>query len=108
MSGLAAWEEDSFWSFLGQKERLEIRGVMQVGRVARGETLIEQGSPAQTLFIVEFGLFDVKRGGTDHRRNRRGSIHRRDRLFADEPRTASVVAARDFEVLELIARNSMP
>lgn len=94
--------ENSFWSGLSQKDQLEIRSAMLVRRVAGGETLIEQGSLAQAMFIVNFGRFEVKNFAKQRIAEvGAGQMIGEIGFFAGEPRTASVVAARDSEVLEI-------
>ncbi len=76
---------------------------MRARSVARGEILLEQGSPSRTLFIVNFGLFDVR--NSDNTQNvaqiGAGQLIGEIGFFADLPRTAFVIAARDSEVLEI-------
>jgi NTE family protein len=95
--------EPSFWSALGPTEQAEIKRFMRPRRVSRGEVLIERDSPAETLYIINFGLFDVK-----YEVNQSavveigaGQLIGEIGFFADAPRTAFVVAARDSEVLEI-------
>jgi NTE family protein len=95
-------EDQSFWSDLSEKDQLEIRSAMLVRRVAGGETLIEQGSLAQAMFIVNFGRFEVKNFARQVIAEvGAGQLIGEIGFFAGEPRTASVVAARDSEVLEI-------
>src|SRR5208282_5611303 len=96
-------EEPSFWSEFGAKEQFEIRNAMRVRRVARGEVLIEQDSPSESLFIVDIGLFDVK-----HAIDKQpvaeigaGQLIGEIGFFSGASRTAFVIAARDSEVLEI-------
>jgi CRP-like cAMP-binding protein len=49
-----------FWSALDASLREEIRAAMRVRRIPRGETLIERNSPGETLYVVDFGLFQVR------------------------------------------------
>jgi NTE family protein len=95
-------KEISIWSDLGEKDQLEIRNAMRVRRVAGGETLIERGSRAQALFIVNLGLFEVKNtAGQTITEIGAGQLIGEIGFFSHEPRTASVVATRDSEVLEI-------
>ena len=96
-------EQSSFWSDLGLREQSEIKSAMHVRRIARGETLIAQGSPAETLYIVNFGLFEVKHAaaGAPVAEIGAGQLIGEIGFFADAPRTASVIAMRDSEVLEI-------
>jgi NTE family protein len=96
-------EELSFWSDLGPQEQFEIKAAMHIRRVARGECLLEQDSSAETLYIVNFGLFDVKHAadGSPVAEIGAGQFIGEIGFFAGAPRTAFVVAARDSEVLEI-------
>lgn len=103
MSSPGPLEDQGFWYDLREKERLEIRNAMRLRRVARGEMLIAQGSPSHTLFIVDFGLFEVRNEDNSQIVAEIG----KDQLigemgfFSGEPRNASVIAVRDSEVLEI-------
>src|SRR5208337_2495402 len=103
MSDTAALDELGIWSDLTEAERLEIKSVMRMRRIARGERLIEQGSTSETLFIVNFGLFEVRRAGDAETVAKIGVGQPIGEIgfFSGERRTASVFAARDSEVLEL-------
>jgi NTE family protein len=96
-------ESRSLWSAFGEKTRNEFRDAMRVRRVARGETLIEKDAPADALFIVNFGLFEVLSADNSYVAAEIGvgQLIGEIGFFAGEPRTASVVAARDSEVLEI-------
>ena len=103
MSGPSPIEDQSIWHDLGEEEQFEIRSAMRVRRVVRGETLIAQGSPSRTLFIVDFGLFEVRNADN----NQVIAVIGKDQLigeigfFSGEPRNASVIAVRDAAVLEI-------
>lgn len=96
-------KDDDLWSGLSDAERREIKAVMRPRKVARGEMLIEHGSAADALFVVGFGLFEVIRvpGGEIVAEIGTGGLVGEIGFFAGESRTASVVAARDSEVLEI-------
>jgi NTE family protein len=103
MTSLLPFENQDIWHHLGENERIEIKNAMRVRRVARGQVLIEQDSPSETLYIVNFGLFDVR--STDGTKTvaeiGAGQLIGEMGFFARLQRTASVVAARDSEVLEI-------
>ena len=88
----------SIWRDLNGEERSEIKSVMRVRRIARGETLIKQGATSETLFIVNFGLFEVRIGDGAQTVAKIGVGQPIGEIgfFSGEPRTASVFAARDF------------
>jgi len=95
-------DAQNFWSELDPPQWIAARAAMRARRVARGETLIERGAAADTLYVVNFGLFEVR--GADGRALAEiganeliGEIG----FFAGERRTASVVAVRDSEALAI-------
>jgi NTE family protein len=91
-------EEYSFWASLGEAERAGIRSAMGVRQVARGETLIERGASADTLYVVDFGLFEVRgAGGRSMAQIGADQLIGEIGFFAD----ATVVAARDSQVLQI-------
>jgi len=96
-------EDEGFRRDLEVDERLEVQSAMRPRRVTRGETLIEQGASAESLFIVNFGLFEVRDALDDRVFGEivAGQFIGEIGFFADERRSASVVAARDSEVLEI-------
>jgi NTE family protein len=91
-----------FWSALDASLRQEIRAAMRVRRISRGETLIERNSHAETLYVVDFGLFEV-RDAKDRPVDEIGAdqVIGEIGFFADAPRIASVIALRDSQVLEI-------
>jgi NTE family protein len=95
-------EEYSFWASLGETERARIRSAMDVRQVARGETLIERGASADTLYVVDFGLFEVRNAsGRSMAQIGADQLIGEIGFFADAPRNAKVVAARDSQVLQI-------
>lgn len=96
-------EDQSIWRDLGDAAKHAIRQAMRLRRVVRGETLIEQGAPSTTLYIVDFGLFEVRNAETGKVIAEIG----KDQLigemgfFSGEPRVAAVIALRDSAVLEI-------
>ncbi|MBV9634366.1 MAG: patatin-like phospholipase family protein [Methylobacteriaceae bacterium] len=88
---------------LSAAERDELLVSMRLRRVARGETLVEQGSASDALFIVAFGLFEVRVSESEEPVAEISADQPIGEIgfFAGGPRTASVVAARDSAVLEL-------
>ncbi len=89
-----------FWSALDASLREEIRAAMRVRRIARGATLIERNSPGETLYVVDFGLFEV-RDAKDRAVDEIGAEELIGEIgfFAGEPRNASIVAVRELASL---------
>ena len=102
MTSSRAYEDDGFWSDLNEKEQHEVKSIMRVRKVQRGELLIEQGAEANALYVVNFGLFEVMGcEGQVVTEIGAGQLIGEIGFFAGSPRTASVVAARNSEVLEI-------
>jgi predicted acylesterase/phospholipase RssA/CRP-like cAMP-binding protein len=74
-------------------------------RLVRGETLFRQGEPSDSLFVLLRGRLEVVREGALGNRPiaeiTRGETVGEMGLLTGEPRTATVVAARDSELVEL-------
>lgn len=94
-------EREGLWRDLGEWERFELKSAMRPRRIGRGETLIEKGDPADVLFVVNFGLFEVKGEAGVVAEIGAGQLVGEIGFFAGERRSAEVVAARDSEVLEI-------
>ena len=76
------------------------------GRVfAPGETIIREGDSGASMFVVHRGSVDVRVEANDVQRTIKrlgeGAFFGEMALFTGEPRTASVVAAEETEVLEI-------
>ena len=102
MTSERSFEDSSFWSILTSEQRSDLVALMRIRRVARDESLIERGSRAETLFIVEFGSSEVRNAaGKVIDEFGAGQLIGEIGFFAGTPRTADVVAVRDSEVLEI-------
>src|SRR5690606_34336052 len=88
---------------LTAEQRAAILGSMRRRDVTRGETLVAEGDPSHSLYIVLHGAFDVLRGGVAQpiAQIRAGGRVGEIGFLAGTPRTATVVATRDASVLEL-------
>ena len=87
-------------------DELNALAVGAMGRVfAPGETIIRAGDSGASMFIVHRGSVDVRvdSNGTPRtiKRLGEGAFFGEMALFTGEPRTASVVAAEETEVLEI-------
>jgi hypothetical protein len=67
-------------------------------RVARGETLVEQGSPGQDLFVLLDGVFDVEIDGEVVAQVGSGAILGERAVLGDGQRTATLRAVRSSRV----------
>jgi NTE family protein len=93
---------NGFWDGLDTQAREALRAAMRPRRLERGEILIEEGAPADTLYVVDFGLFQVRSAsGLTLAEIGAGELIGEIGFFAREPRTAEAVAARDSQVYEI-------
>ena len=72
--------------------------------VAAGNTVIEQGEPPGSAFVVEDGKLRTRRDGRDVAFYRRGDLFGERSLFTDTPRAATVDAVTDARLLCVPAR----
>lgn len=70
-------------------------------RFRAGETVVREGERAQSLYIVARGSLEVRRGAKRIARVPEGSVFGEQAFFDGEPRSASVIASSDGELLEL-------
>ncbi len=102
MTSVRPFEDSSFWSDLSFEERRDLTALMRIRRVARDEILVQRGARPETLFIVNFGSFDVRNAAAKIIDEiGAGQLIGEIGFFAGAPRTADVVASRDSEVLEI-------
>lgn len=98
-----ASNEHDIWRDLGDRDREALRARMTSRRIGRGEILVRAGDTSESFFVVDFGLFEVL--GNDSERVVAeigpGQLVGEIGFFARGLRTASVVAARDSQVLEI-------
>jgi small-conductance mechanosensitive channel/CRP-like cAMP-binding protein len=87
-------------------DELSMLALNSAGRIfAPGETIIREGDPGSSMFIVHRGSVDVR---VDHNGQRttiktlqEGDFFGEMALFTGEPRTANIIAAEETEVLEI-------
>jgi len=72
-----------------------------VRRFRSGETVVREGDTAQSLYIVARGALEVRRGEKVIAPIPEGSVFGEQAFFDGEPRSASVVAVADGELMEL-------
>ncbi len=96
-------DEISLFKALTPAQQFEIFNAMVRQDLVRGETLVAQGAPSNSLYVVLHGALAVRRAGDDLplAELRAGELIGEIGFFADLPRTASVVAIRDTSVLVL-------
>ena len=102
-----AWESVSedltLFKALNSEQRLKILGAMVRQDLVRGEILVAQGDPSDSLYIVLHGALAVRRTGQalPIAELRAGELVGEIGFFASLPRTANVIAIRDTSVLVL-------
>jgi NTE family protein len=96
-------EDFALFKTLSAEQRLKAFSAMTRQDLVRGEPLVEQGGPSDSLFLVLHGALAVYR--KDHPEPvaelRAGELVGEIGFFADIPRTADVIAIRDTSVLAL-------
>src|SRR6185437_5099325 len=88
---------------LSSEQRSKTLQAMIRRDLVRGETLVAQGAPSDSLFMVLHGALAVHRDGDSEpfAELRAGELIGEIGFFANMPRTANVVAIRDTSVLVL-------
>ena len=102
-----SWGEGSgnfaLFRTLSSEQRSKTIEAMVRRDLVRGETLVAQGDPSDSLFMVLHGALAVHRDGDSQpfAELRAGELIGEIGFFANVPRTANVVAIRDTSVLVL-------
>jgi NTE family protein len=106
-SATFAWgnvsEDFALFRTLSSEQRLKALNAMVRHDLVRGQMLVAQGGPSDSLFIVLHGALAVCRNGDLEpiAELRAGEIVGEIGFFANVPRTADVIAIRDTSVLAL-------
>jgi NTE family protein len=99
----SASEDFALFRNLTAEQRLKVLNAMVRQDLLRGQLLVAQGSPSDSLFLVLHGALAVRRSGEIEpiAELRAGEMVGEIGFFGDIPRTADVVAIRDTCVLML-------
>ena len=106
-SSVLAWssalEEFALFRTLSSEQRLKALNAMVRQDLVRGQMLVAQGGPSDSLFLVLHGALAVRKTGYSEpiAELRAGELVGEIGFFADVPRTADVIAIRDTSVLAL-------
>jgi NTE family protein len=106
-SSVLAWssalEEFALFRTLSAEQRLTVLNTMVRQDLVRGQLLVAQGGPSDSLFLVLYGALAVRKTGylEPIAELRAGELVGEIGFFADVPRTADVIAIRDSSVLAL-------
>src|SRR6202521_1021213 len=100
-SATFAWgnvsEDFALFRTLSSEQRLKAFSAMVRQDLVRGQMLVAQGEPSDSLFMVLHGALAVGRAAE----LRAGELVGEIGFFANVPRTADVIAIRDTSVLVL-------
>jgi CRP-like cAMP-binding protein len=97
--------EVALFSPLSVSERAALIAVAKPVQYAAGETIVRQGEAGRSLFVVVRGEASVRLAGTDGEvaRLRNGDVFGEMSLLTGEPRTATVSAVDDCDLVEIDA-----
>src|SRR2546430_2434051 len=98
-----ALEEFALFRTLSSDQRLKALRAMVRQDLVRGQVLVAQGEPSDSLFMVLHGALAVRRAGQLEpiAELRAGEVVGEIGFFANIPRTADVIAIRDTSMLVL-------
>jgi NTE family protein len=96
-------EDLALFRTLSSEQRQKALGAMVRQDLTRGQMLVAQGGPSDSLFMVLHGALAVRRAGdlVPIAELRAGEVVGEIGFFANIPRTADVIAIRDTSVLVL-------
>jgi NTE family protein len=99
----SALEEFALFRTLSSEQRLKTLSAMVRQDLVRGQMLVAQGGPSDSLFLVLHGALAVRKTGylEPIAELRAGELVGEIGFFANVPRTADVIAIRDTSVLAL-------
>src|SRR3954449_11543845 len=106
-SSVLAWssalEEFTLFRTLSSEQRLKVLNALVRQDLVRGQMLVTQGGPSDSLFLVLHGALAVRKTGylEPIAELRAGELVGEIGFFANVPRTANVIAIRDTSVLAL-------
>jgi NTE family protein len=99
----SALEDFTLFRTLSAEQRLKVLNALVRQDLVRGQMLVTQGGPSDSLFLVLHGALAVRKTGYGEpiAELRAGELVGEIGFFADVPRTADVIAIRDTSVLAL-------
>ena len=103
--GADALSSAALFAPLAPEERSALLSVARPVQYAAGEAIVRQGHAAKSLFVVMNGEASVTLAGTQGEvaRLRQGDVFGEMSLLTGEPRTATVTAATDCDLVEIDA-----
>src|SRR5882672_8037185 len=106
-SSVLAWssalEDFALFRTLSAEQRLKVLNALVRQDLVRGQMLVAQGGPSDSLFLVLHGALAVRKTGYSEpiAELRAGELVGEIGFFGNVPRTADVIAIRDTSVLAL-------
>src|ERR1700719_1407896 len=99
-------QEFALFRTLSGEQRMKALNAMVRQDLVRGQMLVAQGGPSDSLFMVLYGALAVRKIGhlEPIAEIRAGELVGEIGFFANIPRTADVIAIRDTSVLVLTRR----
>src|SRR6187399_256569 len=99
----SALEDFALFRTLSAEQRLKVLNALVRQDLVRGQMLVAQGGPSDSLFLVLYGALAVRKTGylEPIAELRAGELVGEIGFFGNVPRTADVVAIRDTSVLAL-------
>ncbi|KZL84102.1 camp-dependent protein kinase regulatory subunit [Colletotrichum incanum] len=96
-------EEVPLLQSLTPYERSKIADALETQKYAPGETIIKEGDPGHSFFLLESGEADAYKGGSEEsvKHYSKGDFFGELALLNDAPRAASIVATTDVKVASL-------
>lgn len=96
-------EEVPLLSTLTPYERSKIADALETQKFAPGATIIREGDPGHSFYLVESGEAEVYKSGTDSpvKHYQKGDFFGELALLNDAPRAATIVAKTDIKVATL-------
>ncbi len=98
-------DKSVFLARAGREDWDRLAACCSLRRFRAGEAVVKEGDTAQSLYIVARGAMEVRRGDKVIAQVPEGSVFGEQAFFDGEPRSASVVAVSDGELLELGAKD---
>ncbi len=93
------------FSFLDEDAFVKVLAGLQLRRYVKGQTLIQEGQPGDSFFILAEGTVEVTRKMGERSvslaRLQPGAVFGEMALISKAPRTATVIASEDCDLLEL-------
>jgi small-conductance mechanosensitive channel/CRP-like cAMP-binding protein len=99
----AAIDEVEIFAPLSAEQRLELADAARPALYAEGEVIVREGDHGSSMFIVKSGEASLRlaAGGDEIAQFRHGDFFGEMSLLTGDPRTATVTAASDCELLEI-------